>query len=388
MHRPSPVTSREADLNAVPRHAALLKNLGAAEDYSAALHHHLRASGNTHESSDAPSNPAAVIRRSHGPDPLLRGVPKRKPVAQGMPRTRNESEDDALARMSDAREQRATNAGRSLSKAQGSAFGAFQVMKDRVQKGFGSFMKALVSDEEARARTLSVLNSLYCSKPATLAKSTVTDSGDFDSFESRYGVAAHAPVAKPITVTTKPLAKSITKPSAKPVTMATVKARLLGLARAVGNEELVKSLEAGYGSNSATLTGGSAMRKQSLSKRVASTTIGGDQKPRYSPEELLKGAAAALHAGAITGAEAQAIQHHVNMTGDCPDHLLKKLTGETTATPTRLLTRSEVEAACAKGMQSGAISGAEGIHVSTCLSLGHAIDGGVMQRLKSIHHGK
>ncbi|NYH24688.1 hypothetical protein [Paraburkholderia bryophila] len=362
-----------------------------SQQHADALQHHLRASGNTHEGSHAPANPTAVIRRSHGPDELLRGVPKRKPVAQGMRRVRDETEDDALARMSDAREQRADNAGRSMSKAQGSAFGAFQVMKDRVQKGFGSFMKALVSDEEARARTLSVLNSLYCSNPAALAKSVGTEHGE--SFESRYGTsgltAAQAVGVKAAPAAAKPtLAKSIAKPSTKPVTMATVKARLLGLARAVGNEELVKSLEAGYGSNSATLTGGSAMRKQSLSKRVASTTIGGDPKPRYSPEDLLKGAAAALHAGAITGAEAQAIQHHVNMTGDCPDHLLKKLTGETTATPTRLLTRSEVEAACAKGMQSGAISGAEGIHVSTCLSLGHAIDGGVMQRLKSIHHSK
>ena len=98
---------------------------------------------------------------------------------------------------------------------------------------------------------------------------------------------------------------------------------------------LLKSLEAGYNSDSATLTGGSTLRRQSLSKRVASTTVGGGPVP---------------------------------------------------AKP-KLLTKSQVEAACMNGLHSGAITGAEAAHVSTALSMDRRVPDELMKKITAIHHG-
>jgi hypothetical protein len=276
-----------------PSYRRLMENLGTpllkSQQHADALQHHLRTSGNTHENSHAPANPTAVIRRSHGPDELLRGVPKRRPVAQGMPRVRDETEDEALSRMSASR----AAGGCSMSK----SHGAFDGMKRRVQ-GFGQFMKALVSDDEARARTIGVLNSLYCTNPATLAKSaalvnsTATDHGDFDSFESRYGVAAHAPVAKPIT-TTKPLTKAIAKP-----TVASVK-QSLGRVQA-----MVKSL--GFDA-------------------VQPIVV---QPQQYTADQIEAATAACLAAGKCTASQAATISTYIAMGSLPPPDLMACLTGE------------------------------------------------------------
>ncbi|MGF6771963.1 hypothetical protein P3T18_004451 [Paraburkholderia sp. GAS199] len=98
---------------------------------------------------------------------------------------------------------------------------------------------------------------------------------------------------------------------------------------------LLKSLEAGYNSDSTTLAGGSALRRQSLSKRVASITVGGDPVP---------------------------------------------------AKP-KLLTKSQVEAACMKGLNSGAITGAEAAYVSTALSMDRRIPDELMKKIADTHRG-
>jgi hypothetical protein len=158
------------------------------------------------------------------------------------------------------------------------------------------------------------------------------------------------------------------------------------LARSLGNATLAKSLESGYGTDSATLTGGSAIRKQSLSKRAVSTTVGGDPVP--TGEQILKAASAALYAGQIDATDAQQIQHQVNTRGTCDDALLKKLRGEDAIATPRLLTKSQCHAAASKGLQTGAITGAEAMHVDIALSLDKPVDDGVMAKLRALHGGK
>jgi hypothetical protein len=154
---------------------------------------------------------------------------------------------------------------------------------------------------------------------------------------------------------------------------------------------LAKSLEAGYGSDSALLTGGSALSKQSHSKRVASTTVGGDLEPvkpkQPTGEEILKAASAALYAGQINAQDAQAIQHQVNVRGTCEERLLKKLRGDDSAPSPALLSKSQCHAAAGKGLSTGGITAAEAMHVDMALSLDKPVDDGVMQKLKAIHHG-
>ncbi|MFM0647036.1 hypothetical protein PQR14_22150 [Paraburkholderia bryophila] len=178
---------------------------------------------------------------------------------------------------------------------------------------------------------------------------------------------------------------SNTAAAAKPVRKALAK-----VATGLGNTKLAKSLQAGYGSDVSTLTGGSAIRKQSLSRRLASATVGEDPKPAPpTADEILKAASRALYAGAISGQDAQAIQGHVNMTGACPEHLLKKLRGEVDQPKAgRLLTKATVRAACQKGMTNGVISGAEGIAVDMALSMDRPVDEYVMRKLNVIHAAK
>ncbi|CAE6714276.1 hypothetical protein [Paraburkholderia haematera] len=73
------------------------------------------------------------------------------------------------------------------------------------------------------------------------------------------------------------------------------------------------SLEATYNSDSATLTGGDALRTQSLQKR----------KPTNG--ELLKAASNALNAGKITAAEAMHLEYACNMGKDPDEAIIGKL---------------------------------------------------------------
>jgi hypothetical protein len=112
---------------------------------------------------------------------------------------------------------------------------------------------------------------------------------------------------------------------AKPVTMSSVTKRMAALAKSLGNVTLAKSLEAGTNSDSATLAGGSALRVQSLQ--------GAPKKPKQ-------------------------------------------------------ITAAQVEAACMKGLQSGAISGGEAAHICTALTMGHPLGGDLMMKVMAVHGGK
>lgn len=286
-------------------HAALMRNLGG--------------SGNTHQQSHAPANPATAIRRSSPDESLQRHNP------------------EAEAETAYERRRKKMSGGNSNA-------GAFDKLRRQVREHVaehGPLEKAIPGDYSI-GQAMSDLRSVPL--PSTAGAS-------------------------------KLLLKGMAK-----------------TARALGNANLAKSLEAGYGSDSATLTGGSALSKQSLSKRVASTTVGGDPKSAKKREptgdEILKAASAALYAGQIDAKDAQAIQHHVGMTGKCPEPLLKKLRDDEDApNMSRVLTKEECRAACAKGLNAGSITGAEAIHVDIALSLDHHIDDGIMARLKAVHAG-
>lgn len=349
------LTSREQDLDATQTHQRLLSNLGIlakSQTHSDALNTLLKKDKN--HDHRAPANPKAMIRRA-SPDMTL--TPAQRKRAQ---REDSRQEDKQLRRMSEAR----ANGGINDEDDE-------EIGQDGPPTSSGSSLSKSMHKGSFQRLRMSV--------HAHLAKAQRVEHSE--SFEQRYGTRSE-PVqrARVVSSSTTPAepAQSLTKSLAK------ARATLAGMG-------FSKSLEAGYGTDSTTLAGDSALRKQSLDKRLQSTVVGGDPKPKQpSGDEILKAASAALHAGQISGLDAQAIQHHVNMTGMCPEPLLKKLRGEETDAPNvpRLLNKSQVEAACMKGMQTGAISGAEGIHVETCLNLGGPIDDGVMKRLKAIHGSK
>lgn len=107
-------------------------------------------------------------------------------------------------------------------------------------------------------------------------------------------------------------------------------------ARSLGNTTLAKSLEAGYDSNSVTLTQGSTLRKQSLDKRLQSTVGGGDPKP-VKP---------------------------------------------------KLMTKSQCQAAALKGLNSGKLTASQCQHIDVSLSMDRRIDDATMATLRELQGGK
>lgn len=93
------------------------------------------------------------------------------------------------------------------------------------------------------------------------------------------------------------------------------------------SKPMAKSLEAGYNSDSATMTGGDAMRTQSLDKRVQSTIVPIIVKP-IGKEQLLKAGALALKAGKLTAAEAMNLEYCANMGRKPDDAIMAKLRGD------------------------------------------------------------
>lgn len=245
------------------------------------------------------------------------------------------------------------------------AKGSFAKLRERV--------KAAISGAQSTAADMVKALQALGSSSAAMAKSVRDDNEGFERYGSDF---AFAYSAEP--VTTQHAATVRTKPTAATFQKSINKVN--SMLKSMG-------LEAGYGTDSATLTGGSALRKQSLDKRLQSTVVGGDPEP--TGEQILKAAGAALYAGQIDAKDAQAIQHQVNMRGTCEERLLKKLRGDDSdiITP-KLLTKSQCHAAASKGLQTGAITGAEAMHIDMSLSLDKPVDDGVMQKLRAIHGGQ
>ena len=288
------LTSREQDMAASKTHQALMNALGTpllkSQVHHDALQVHLRRDNN--QDHRAPANPAETIRRS-SPDVLLTPLQRakadierrRKERAQAARRTdAGDTDDEEIGEDGHPVSKQGCSLSKSLK------VGAFERLRTGLKKHQAEMLKSIAAVDIAG-----------------------------ESFEQRYGVAAHAHVAHAI----EPVRVATVRAVAKPVTMAGVTKRMATLAKSLGNTELAKSLEAGTNSESATLTGGSAMRRQSLPV---------SNKPKQ-------------------------------------------------------ITAAQVEAACMKGLASGAISGGEAAHICTALTMGHPLGGDLMLKVCAIHNG-
>ncbi|MFM0088927.1 hypothetical protein PQR46_18630 [Paraburkholderia sediminicola] len=335
-------------------HQRLMAQLGMAKSqaHADALQTHLRRSGNAHDS-DPGENVGRQIAKSSKDELLTRAD--------------TEAERGYAERKTALERQRAVRSARSDA---GDDEDDEEMIDGAPQSR--SLSKSLHAGAFGRLRTLLKKHT------ASMAKAIAAQDSSGEGFE-RYGAGFAAHVAEPVRIQRAKVV--VAKPTAN--TFAKSLERTKSLMKSMG-------LEAGTGTDSATLTGGSALRRQSLSKRVASITGGGDPKPKQpTVDEIMKAASTALHANAISASDAMAIQHQVNTRGTCDDALLKKLRGEDAiATPTRLLTKSECHAAASKGLQSGRITAAQAIHCDMALSLDQPVDADVMQTLMFIHHGR
>ncbi|WP_168794446.1 hypothetical protein [Paraburkholderia aromaticivorans] len=185
-------------------------------------------------------------------------------------------------------------------------------------------------------------------KPNGTASSTGMNAGAFDKLrrQVREHVAEHGELTKAVPHTPGDYSieqayadlKSVPLPS-KARTAGASKAlgKAMGkVARSMGDTKLAKSLEAGYGSDSANLTGGSALRRQAVSKRIASTTVGGDPKP---------------------------------------------------APKSTLMTKSQCQAAALKGLDTGKLTASQCQHIDVALSMDRRIDDTTMATLRELHEG-
>jgi hypothetical protein len=291
------LTSREEDLAAAPKHQALLTNLGVgpllkSQTHAAALHQSLRSGSNDHARNSAPSDPKGFIRRA-SPDMTLT-------TEQRQRARREESRQDAdqLRRMSEAR----SNGG--INDEAETAYMRKLAERGRANRGKSGSRGAF---DKLRAK---VREHLAGSEPMTKAQPVEHN----QSFESRYGCAAY--VTEPVTIQRATVAK-IAAPAAARHSIASIRKSIADVAKSLGNTALSKSLEAGYGADSATLTGGSAIRKQSLPKKPAAKPL--------SPDELLKAASTLLHQGRIDTQTAARVQSEVNLTGKVSPVIMKTL---------------------------------------------------------------
>lgn len=239
-----------------------------SDRHAAALRAHLHRTDNEHHS--APANPQRVIGSS-SPDILDEHLSSARRA------------DAETAYMRKLAERGRANRGKSGSR------GAFDKLRTKVREHLSS--------------TGSV------DEPMTKAQPVEHN----QSFESRYGCAAY--VAAPVTIQRAAVVKPTATDPAP--TVAAIRKSMAALANSLSNTTLAKSLEADYGTDSATLTGGSAIRKQSLpTKPVA--------KP-LSADELLKAASTLLHHGRIDTQTAARVQSEVNLTGKVSPTLMKTL---------------------------------------------------------------
>jgi hypothetical protein len=255
-----------------------------------ALQSHLTRGGNNQAQTRAPANPLRTIAASTIDETLQSArAAARRNAAPAPSSTTRDALDGPSAQQSD---EYAEN-----------AYVRKMMERGRARRGSGKNG----SFDSLRAK---VREHTAGSEPMT--KSTPSTPGDY-SIEQAMSDLRSVPVPRSAGAS-KPLMKSMAK-----------------TARALGNTTLAKSLEAGYGTNSATLTGGSALRRQSLDKRLQSTAVGGDPKPAPRPKLLTKAQIAAacsrgMTIGKLTPQECMKAQSCMDMDQSIPDDLLKTIT--------------------------------------------------------------
>lgn len=310
-----------------------------------ALQRNLRAAHNTHQHAKPPANPVEFVRGA-SPDVLLSPTERARERAAETDRrlraaasgerddagdTDDDDEDDEVMVDGEPYSRRDLQSGSSLSKSL--TRGAFQALRNQVSRHFAhQGTGALMQSEEFDQRAL-------------MAKLK----------------------SEPITKTdTSGLRKSMAK-----------------VANALGNTTLAKSLEAGYGADSATLKGGSAVRKQSLDKRLQATVAGGDPQPRvYSPAEVSLAAQHALAHGQITVEQAGRIQSELDLYGKISpksEALLKGDADKETPMVKSIGPRGaprysveQLEAAASQALMAKAITPDQANRIATEITLGGA----------------
>jgi hypothetical protein len=314
-------TSREDDILMSGTHVALLNNLGIlakSQAHASLLHSTLRTSGNTHAGSHAPANPQRVIERSATSD-----IDREAEKAYG-------ARKEALERI--AARKRAKPG-----KSQGGNGGCFTKLHSRLKKVL-DVSAANADDILAALRNLGSGSAMAKSQPGNYgADDFMRDLERIRSIKTdvpqvRTTIAkTHSTLAKTHSTLAKTLGVKAPSASMSKVTSGLKKAQ--GLLKSMGFDAPAgaSSLDVSYNSDSATLTGGDALRVQSLDKsRVFGTVVGGDVSaaPKLTPDMIERAASAALAAGQITGAEANQIATYCAMGAICPESLLKRLRGE------------------------------------------------------------
>jgi len=309
------LTSREQDLAAMPKHQALLKNLGIgpllkSQVHADAFRSLLRQDGN--DSHAAPSNPMKMFRSK---DSTL--TPSQNAAHERL-RKQEYRDAEKLRRMSESR----ANGGISTDEEAERGYTERKTALERKQAASAHANRGGNGGAFSRLKK-TLQEHLSTQGGASMAKAVGHEHGQ--SFEERYGTRAEpiqrarvASVAAPKQTASQSLQKAM--------------GRVQGLLKSMDIAPAgSSSLEAGYATDSADLTGGSALRRQSLDKsRVFGTTVAGDAvaAPKLTPAMIERAASKALAAGQITGAEANQIATYCAMDAICPEPLLKRLRGE------------------------------------------------------------
>jgi hypothetical protein len=244
--------------------------MGKSQAHASALHAHLTGNGRHSTHSPVPSNPQKAISASTKDETLLGADRRHNP---------------------DERAERDYERRRNEMTSQSKNKGAFDKLKD--------CLRAMASD--TAEGLIKSLQSLH--EPIQHHHS--------DSFEDRFGKGfSHAHVVGPVTAHRAAVAS--TKPTA--ATLAGSIKRVTSMMKSMG-------LEVSYDSDSATLQGGDAIRKQSLAGAKPS-------KPKAKPlcaHELLKAASTLLHHGRIDAQTAARVQTEVGLRGTVSPDLMKTL---------------------------------------------------------------
>ncbi|WP_321853197.1 hypothetical protein [Paraburkholderia tropica] len=311
-----------------------------SDAHFAALQRNLRAAYNTHQQSKPPANPVQHIRRGSS-DLTLPSTERARARTEATDRDLRDSVagkqriDDAGVpdddEYEDENDEVQTRGGQGSSLSKSMHRGSFQRIRNEVnqhiaKQGTGEYMQSEEFDQRALMAELKI-----------------------------------APIVK---ANTTSLRKSMAK-----------------VANALGNATLAKSLEAGCASNSATLTGDSAVRRQSLAGTKSAP------KPRvYSPAEVSLAAQNALAYGQITVEQAGRIQSELDLTGACSPESLALLRGaKPSQTNGHLLSKSECFGALSKALGAGQITGSQAIAAEACLNRDIRVADDTMAVLRKVH---
>lgn len=302
-----------------------------------ALMRHLGATGNKHEQSKPPANPAKVINAASKP------VVAPANPARAIGSSTTDEADDALLRLTPTQRKHYERRAREGKNMKGNYGGFEQLKRDLHQeKVTASLAKSYPNGIPTGERTNDFDAADIIKKVKAMPKATIVSSTAIlkslektrESLGKALAVDTRAAVEPSVTVTRSDVLKAASlalhEGAIDGATAGVIEARINagdvddGLLKALSPylETMLKSdapvgtssLEASYDTNAVGKTGGAAIQRQSL-----------DKKRVYTRDQVLAKASDALAKGKITAAQAQHINTHCAMGHDVPDDLLKAL---------------------------------------------------------------